>query len=139
MLGWGTKSVQVFKETSIASVLIWCLGWLLDCHVRATTSMKSGASPLGGECSYARRLWWIQWGLSMDAPGGVNCPARRCLQLLVVLRCLVPGGTCPPPSDWGTLELSSGWRVLPVWVRWLWPIRMGPDRLASLVNSWRVG
>jgi len=36
------------------------------------------------------------------------------------------------PSSWtrdggwtrGTLELSLGWRILPVWVCWLWPIRM---------------
>jgi len=34
----------------------------------------------------------------VDAPGGVNCPARQCLQLLVVLRCLALGGTCPPPD-----------------------------------------
>jgi len=31
----------------------------------------------------------------------------------------------------GTLELSSGWRVLLVWVCWLWPVWMGPDRLPS--------
>jgi len=45
------------------------------------------------------------------------------------------------PSSWaqdggwtrGTLELSSGLRVLPVWVCWLWPVRMGPDRLLSSV------
>jgi len=50
------------------------------------------------------------------------------------------------PSSWardggwtrGTLELSSGCRVLPVWVCWLWPVRMGPDRLPSSVVDWRV-
>jgi len=35
----------------------------------------------------------------VDAPGGVNCPAKRCLQFLVVLRRLAPGGTCPLPGD----------------------------------------
>jgi len=34
----------------------------------------------------------------VDAPGGVNCSARRCLQLLMVLRRLAPGDTCPLPS-----------------------------------------
>jgi len=40
----------------------------------------------------------------MDAPGDVNCPARRCLQLLVVLRRLAPSGTCPLPRS---LEAGS--------------------------------
>jgi len=34
------------------------------------------------------------------------------------------------------LSCGSGWRVLPVWVCWLWPVRMGLDRLPSSVNSW---
>jgi len=34
----------------------------------------------------------------VDALGGVNCSARQCLQLLMVLRRLAPGGTCPPPG-----------------------------------------
>ena len=50
------------------------------------------------------------------------------------------------PSSWardggwtrGTLELSSGWRVLLVWVCWLWPVWMGPDRLPSSIVDWRV-
>ena len=50
------------------------------------------------------------------------------------------------PSSWardggwtrGTLGLSSGWRVLLVWVCWLWPVRMSPDGLSSSVMSWRV-
>ena len=40
----------------------------------------------------------------MDVPGGVNCPTKRCLQLLMVLRRLAPGGTCPPS---GSLEAGS--------------------------------
>ena len=40
----------------------------------------------------------------MDAPSDVNCPARQCLQLLVVLRRLAPSGTCPSP---GGLKVGS--------------------------------
>jgi len=36
------------------------------------------------------------------------------------------------------LSSGSGWRVLQVWVCWLWPVRMGPDRLSSSVVGWRV-
>jgi len=36
------------------------------------------------------------------------------------------------------LSCGSGWRVWPVWVCWLWPVRMGPDRLPSSVVGWRV-
>ena len=51
------------------------------------------------------------------------------------------------PSSWawdgrwtqGTLELSLGWRVLPVWVCWLWPVQMGPDRLPSSVVADEFG
>ena len=32
------------------------------------------------------------------SPGGVNYCARRCLQLLMVLRHLAPGHTCPLPG-----------------------------------------
>jgi len=50
------------------------------------------------------------------------------------------------PSSWardgrwtrGTLKLSSGWRVLSVWVCWLWPVQMDLERLPSLVVNWRV-
>jgi len=50
------------------------------------------------------------------------------------------------PSSWardggwtrGTLELSSGWRVLLVWVCWLWPVQIGPDRLPSSAINLRV-
>jgi len=38
----------------------------------------------------------------------------------------------------GTLELWLGWRVLPVWVCWLWPVQMGPNRFPSSVVDWRV-
>jgi len=38
----------------------------------------------------------------------------------------------------GLLSCGSGWQVLPVWVCWLWPVQMGPDRLPSSVISWRV-
>jgi len=31
------------------------------------------------------------------------------------------------------LSCGLGWRVLPVWVYWLWPVRMGPDRLLSSI------
>jgi len=34
----------------------------------------------------------------VDVPGGVNCSARRCLQLLMVLRHLAPDDTCPLPG-----------------------------------------
>jgi len=37
-----------------------------------------------------------------------------------------------------TLSCGLGWRVLPVWVCWLWPVRMGPDGFPSLVICWRV-
>jgi len=36
------------------------------------------------------------------------------------------------------LSCGSGWRVLSMWVCWLWPARMDPDRLPSSVISWRV-
>jgi len=36
------------------------------------------------------------------------------------------------------LSCGLGWRVLLVWVCWLWPVQMGPDRLPSLVISLRV-
>jgi len=36
------------------------------------------------------------------------------------------------------LSCGSTWRVLPVWVCWLWPVRMGLDRLPSSVVGWRV-
>jgi len=29
------------------------------------------------------------------------------------------------------LSYGSGWRVLPVWVCWLWPVPMGPVGLPS--------
>jgi len=32
----------------------------------------------------------------VDEPGGVHCSARWCRQLLMTLRCLASGGTCPP-------------------------------------------
>jgi len=31
------------------------------------------------------------------------------------------------------LSCGSGWRVLPVRVCWLWPVRMGPNRLPCSV------
>jgi len=36
------------------------------------------------------------------------------------------------------LSCGSGWRVLPVSVCWLWPVRMGLDRLPSSVVGLRV-
>jgi len=36
------------------------------------------------------------------------------------------------------LSCGSGLRVLLVWVFWLWPARMGPDRLLSSIINWRV-
>ena len=36
------------------------------------------------------------------------------------------------------LSCCSGWRVLPMWVCWLWPVRMGPNRLPSSVVDWWV-
>jgi len=36
------------------------------------------------------------------------------------------------------LSYGSGWRVLLVWVCWLWPVRMGPYRLSSSIIDWWV-
>jgi len=36
------------------------------------------------------------------------------------------------------LSCGSGWRMLPVWVCLLWPVRMSLDGLPSSVMSWRV-
>jgi len=36
------------------------------------------------------------------------------------------------------LSCGSGWRVLPVWVCWLLPVRMGPNGLPFSIISWRV-
>jgi len=33
------------------------------------------------------------------------------------------------------LSCGLSWRVLPVWVCWLWPVRMDPDRLPSSIHS----
>jgi len=49
---------------------------------------------VGSAVSSARRLLQIQKAPGASAPGGVGCPARRCLQVLVVLRRYTPGGTC---------------------------------------------
>jgi len=36
------------------------------------------------------------------------------------------------------LSCGSGWQVLPVWMCWLWPARMGADRLPSSIIRWQV-
>ncbi|QCD82621.1 hypothetical protein DEO72_LG2g2961 [Vigna unguiculata] len=58
----------------------------------ATTSVRSGRIPPGGEKGIARRLRWKQCVRIGDAPDSVNCSARRYLQLLEILRRLAPGG-----------------------------------------------
>ena len=91
--------MQEYSETRNVSVLIQRLAVVTDRQAIATTSVRSGRILPSGEEGIARRLQWKRCIRIGDALGGVNCSARRCLQLLEILRHLALGGTCPPLGD----------------------------------------
>ena len=101
--------MQEYSKTRNVPVLIQRLAVVTDRQAIATTSVRSGRIPPGGEKGIARRLRWKQCVRIGDAPDSVNCSARRYLQLLEILRRLAPGGKCPPPSS---LEVGNAWQYV---------------------------
>jgi len=104
------------------SLEVRCAWRLMACAMRWYCG-EGALSYFGVRCLTLERIPWVELGIGVKHVAFLELSSEW------------------HPSSWardggwtrGTLEFSLGWRVLPMWVCYLWPIRMGPDRLPSSV------